>query len=168
MSKGTIQVICGSGKGKTTAALGRGISALTMDKNVIMIQFLKGSQELVDFEVLKRLEPEFKIFRFEKSDVFFRDLSEEEKKEESVNIRNALNFAKKVLTTGECDVLILDELLGLIDEKIICPEECLNLLQSKDEEMDVILTGAVFPDELEPFVDCITSIDNVKVDNIIS
>ena len=65
MSKGTIQVICGEGKGKTTAALGMGISALLKGQTVIMIQFLKGCQELASCEILERLEPELKIFRFE-------------------------------------------------------------------------------------------------------
>ena len=30
-------------------------------------------------------------------------------------MKNGLNFAKKVLATGECDVLILDEALGLVE-----------------------------------------------------
>ena len=64
---------------------------------------------------MKRLEPEIKIFRFEKSDEDYVNLSEERKTEEWQNIRNGLNFAKKVLYTGECSLLILDEVLGLID-----------------------------------------------------
>ena len=66
MKDSTIQVICGPGKGKTASALGRGISALIHGKNVIMVQFLKGSMDSDNMEVLKRLEPEFKLFRFEK------------------------------------------------------------------------------------------------------
>ena len=95
MSKGTIQVICGEGKGKTTAALGMGISALLNGQTVIMIQFLKGCQELASCEILERLEPELKIFRFEKSDAFFETLSEEQQKEERMNIRNGMNFCKE-------------------------------------------------------------------------
>ena len=68
-----------------------------------------------NMEILKRLEPEFKIFRFEKTPVFFDQLAEEEKNEARICIRNGLNFAKKVLVTGECDILILDEILGILD-----------------------------------------------------
>ena len=57
MKDSTIQVICGPGKGKTASALGRGISALIHGKNVIMVQFLKGSMDSDNMEVLKRLEP---------------------------------------------------------------------------------------------------------------
>ena len=164
MSKGTIQVICGEGKGKTTAALGMGISALLKGQTVIMIQFLKGCQELASCEILERLEPELKIFRFEKSDAFFETLSEEQK-EERMNIRNGMNFARKVLSTGECDLVILDEVLGLLDQGIIEMDEMTTLLQSRVEEIDLILTGKVFPKELDPLVDGIREIDHLKVDN---
>ena len=52
MKDSTIQVICGPGKGKTASALGRGISALIHGKNVIMVQFLKGSMDSDNMEVL--------------------------------------------------------------------------------------------------------------------
>ena len=84
MKNGTVQVICGSGKGKTSMALGLAISALAEQKRVIMIQFLKGSLEPERMDVLMRLEPDLKVFRFEKSPAFFEHLSEEEKKEEAL------------------------------------------------------------------------------------
>ncbi|WP_077611227.1 cob(I)yrinic acid a,c-diamide adenosyltransferase [Clostridium sp. Marseille-P2415] len=165
MNRGTIQVIYGEGKGKTTAALGMGIEALTKNRTVIMIQFLKGCPGRGSLDILKRLEPEMKIFRFEKSDGLFENLSKEQQDEERMNIRNGLNFAKKVVSTGECDMLILDEILGLLDQKIIEAEELVKLLQSKVDEMEVILTGKVFSSEMEPYVDSILEIDHVKVDN---
>ncbi|PNV59246.1 cob(I)yrinic acid a c-diamide adenosyltransferase [Clostridium sp. chh4-2] len=165
MDKGMVQVICGEGIGKTSLAVGKGIGALIRQKTVIMIQFLKGNQEAEGLETLKQLEPDMKIFRFEKSSTFFENLSEEEKAEERMNIRNGLNFAKKVLMTGECDLLILDEVLGALDQKIITEEEVKTLLTTRDEEMDLILTGKVFPDDLKPYVDLISQISNVKVDN---
>ena len=167
MNKGAIQVICGEGKGKTAAAMGMGIGALTKNKTVIMIQFLKGCPGRDSFDIMKRLEPEMKIFRFEKSDSFFESLSKEQQEEERMNIRNGLNFARKVVSTGECDMLILDEILGLLDQKIIEAEELAKLLQSKVEEMEVILTGKVFQKEMEPYVDSILEINHVKVDNTI-
>ena len=41
-----------------------------------------------------------------------------------MNIRNGFNFAKKVVATGECDMLILDEVLGIIDQNIIKASGC--------------------------------------------
>lgn len=166
MNRGTVQVICGAGKGKTTVALGMGIEALIKNRTVIMIQFLKGCSGRGSLDILKRLEPEMKIFRFEKCDGLFENLSKEQQEEEQRNIRNGMNFAKKVASTGECDILILDEILGLLDQKIIEPEELAKLLQSRVDDMEVILTGKVFSEELRPYVDNILEIDHVKVDNI--
>ena len=58
---------------------------------------------------------DFKIFRFEKQDCCYAELTEEGKKEENINILNGVNFARKVIVTQECDFLLLDEILGLVD-----------------------------------------------------
>lgn len=163
MKNGTVQVICGSGKGKTSMALGLAISALAEQKRVIMIQFLKGSLEPERMDVLMRLEPDLKVFRFEKSPAFFEHLSEEEKKEEERNIHNGLNFAKKVMATGECDVLVLDEILGIVDCGIMTAEDLVQNLKAREKEMSVILTGLVFPSGLENDVDAITTIQSKDV-----
>ena len=159
MKEGMIQVICGPGKGKTTSAIGRGISALENGSTVIMVQFMKGSLSADHMEIIKRLEPEFKVFRFEKSTAAFDHLSEDEKREAGINIRNGLNFAKKVLVTGECGVLILDEILGILDEGIISLEELLALVkQAKQTEVRLILTGTVYPEALDGYVDEVTTV----------
>ena len=116
MRKGVIQIYSGDGHGKSPAALGRAVQTACRGENVVIIQFLKG-RGLTDSEFVKRLEPEIKIFRFEKSDEDYVNLSEERKTEEWQNIRNGLNFAKKVLYTGECSLLILDEGTSALDKK---------------------------------------------------
>ena len=140
MRQGAVHIYSGDGHGKSPAALGRAVITAALGKNVVIIQFLKG-KGLADTEFIRRLEPEIKVFRFEKSDMIFFELSEEKKTEEVINIKNGINFAKKVLATGECDLLILDEILGLIDNHIITVEELKSLLSARDEETDVILTG---------------------------
>ena len=108
---GSIQVYYGNGRGKTTAALGLGIRAAGVGKQVIMVQFLKKKHsDTLDY--LKKLEPELQIFRFEKAACGYSDLSPKEKQEQMLNIKNALGYSRKVLDTGQCDLLILDEIFG--------------------------------------------------------
>ena len=92
----------------------------------------------------------------------FRELSYEKKKEEIANIKNGLNFAKKVLATGECDLLILDEVLGLVDNQIITIEELKTLLEARNEETDVILTGILLNDEICMLADEVTRVESLK------
>ncbi len=162
MRQGIVHIYSGDGHGKSPAALGEAVMMAALGKSVMIIQFLNG-KGLADSEFLGRLEPEIKIFRFEKSDLNFAELSEEKKTEEIINIKNGINFAKKVLSTGECDLLILDELLGLIDNSIITVEDLKNLLEARDEETDVILTGISLNDEISLLADEISRIETVKI-----
>ena len=161
MGKAHVTVFCGEGKGKTSAALGQGIFGASAGKSVIIIQFLKGKVgERIDF--IKRLEPEIKVVCFEKSDVSFEELSPEEQQEEIMNIRNGMNFARKVLTTAGCDILILDEVLGLVDKGIISIEEMKALLEVGDGDTELVLTGIQMFDELYPYADDVFCINTRK------
>ena len=161
MVKTHVTVFFGEGKGKTSAALGQGIFGASAGKSVIIIQFLKGKVgERIDF--IKRLEPEIKVFCFEKSDLSFEELSPEEQQEEIMNIRNGMNFARKVLTTDGCDILILDEVLGLVDKGIISIEEMKALLEAGDGDTELVLTGIQMFDELYPYADDVFCINTRK------
>lgn len=164
MEKGLTHIYCGEGKGKTTAAIGRAIQAASVGKTVMIIQFLK-SRQSDEIGFIGRLEPEIKLFRFERSEKSYESLSEEERREECQNIRNGLNFARKVITTQGCDVLILDEVLGLVSAGIISCEEIKNLIAAKDEEMELILTGVYKGEELWGSADEVTVMQMMKPSN---
>lgn len=160
MGKGMIYIYTGDGRGKSPAALGRAVQAAAEGKSVVIIQFLKG-KGLSDSEFIRRLEPEIKLFHFEKSDENYAELSEEKKREEIRNIRNGINFARKVLTTGECELLILDEVLGLIEKDIITVDDLKALIECHGET-DVILTGISLKDEICVLADEVSRIETVK------
>lgn len=138
MEKGSIQIYYGDGQGKTSAALGNAIRCASAGKTVYIIQFMKGQ---LSTTYLNRLEPEIKVFRFERSEEGFDTLPEEKKQEEKINIANGLNFAKKALTTGECDLMVLDEVLGLVREGMATEEEIVNLLNARSSYTSITLTG---------------------------
>lgn len=160
MDKGMIHIYTGDGRGKSPAAFGRAIQTAAAGKRVVIIQFLKG-KGLEDTEFVRRLEPEIKLFRFEKSDEHYEELCAEKKEEEIMNIRNGINFARKVLSTGECSLLILDEVLGLIDKEIITVEDLKNLLELRGEA-NVIMTGISLNDDVCILADKVSRIENVK------
>lgn len=151
MCKEKVTVYYGDGKGKTTAALGFAVQAAGQGSSVIIIQFLKGKKE-DEIDFLRRLEPEIRFFRFAKFDKNFIELSQEEQKEEAVNIRNGFNFARKVLVTGECSLLILDEFLGLLDNRIISGEDLESLMNAASDETEIIFTGRSMRNSLRKYV----------------
>ena len=149
-NKGIVQVYCGPGKGKTSVAIGQAIRAIGHGKTAIVIQFLKG-RATSEVDYLSVLEPNVKLFRFEKKNKCYEDLTEEERQEENFNIRNGLNYAKKVLVTQECDMF------GIISD-----EDVVNLIQAKDEEMEMILTGNVVTPKLKEAADRVVSLEIIK------
>lgn len=160
MEKGSVTIYSGDGRGKSPAALGRAVQTAVRGGSVVLIQFLKG-RGLEESEFLRRLEPEIKLFRFEKSDENFEELPEERKQDEISNIRNGINYAKKVLSTGECDLLILDEVLGLVEKDILQAEDLKSLLDCRGAT-DVILTGINLSDEVCILADEVSKIETVK------
>ena len=160
-NEGLVQIYCGPGKGKTSVAIGQAIRAVGHGKPAIVIQCLKG-RATSELDYLSVLEPNVRLFRFEKKDKYYEDLTDEEKQEENCNIRNGLNYARKVLVTQECDMLILDEILGAVEFGIITEEEVEELIRTKDEETELILTGNVVPDRLREAADRVVSLEVIK------
>ena len=160
MAKGLVYIYAGDGRGKSPAALGRAMQAALEGRSVVIIQFLKG-KGVGNSDFLKRMEPEVKLFRFEKSDENYEKLSEEKKQEEIVNIKNGMNFAKKVLATGECDLLILDEVLGLVEKGIVSVEELRGMLECL-EDTSIIMTGVKLRDDICILADEVSRIETVK------
>lgn len=163
MKQGSVIIYFGNGKGKSSSAIGHAICAAAEGEAVTIIQFLKGNnQKEIDF--LKRLEPEVRLFSFEKNAEFFSELREEQKQEEIQNIRNGLNFAKKVLVTGESTILVLDEILGLLEKEIITIEDIKALIEAKDENTALILTGNTLSQALIQYADAVYEIKSIKAE----
>jgi cob(I)alamin adenosyltransferase len=161
---GVVEIYAGPGKGKSSAALGRAVREGAEGKAVVIIHFLKGKGKRDD-DFFRRLEPEVKSFRFEKSSENFESLSEERKQEETQNLKNGICFAKKVLLTGECDLLVLDEVLGVLENGIITPEELQKVVEHRGDA-DIIMTGFHLSDEICALADEISTIETIKAGEV--
>ena len=148
MRQGQISIYYGMGKGKTAVAVGRGMRAIGEEQRVVMIQFLDyhNSKEIA---LLKKLEPDFRIFRFEKDraaeDVQGAENDEALHKEIFNEIRNAFNFAKKIVDTGECEMLLLDGILECVEKGYLQESDLHEIIGKRPDFMDIILTGTILP-----------------------
>ena len=157
MNTREVRAYFGEGRGKTSAALGYAIHEASKGGSVVIIQFLKQKDD-DEISFIRRLEPEIRLFRFQKSEKFYDELPESEQFEEQMNMKNGMNYARKVLQTGECSMLILDEVLGLIDNQIITEEELAQLISLRSEETELVLTGRVLRDSMVSCVDAVYEI----------
>ena len=152
MSKGIVRIYYGEGHGKSTAALGTALREASHGKTATVISFLREKSEDSE-DIFKRLEPELKFFRFEKSDVSFEELTEEEKQKEVMNLVSGFQYSKKVIATGGCDLVVLDEVLELVSRDIISEEDFLEMVAAIPEDMVVICTGRRVPDSIKECAD---------------
>lgn len=161
LEKGMIQIYTGEGKGKSTAAIGQGIRSAGNGLKVIMIQFLK-NEETGELKVLEKLNDNFKVVRMETVKGFFWNMSEEEKEALKSEVQQELRYAAQTLKNHECDVLVLDEIFGALKNKLVSEEEILNLLEERNRDTEVILTGRNAPERIIEKADLVTEMRNIK------
>lgn len=155
---GMVHVYTGDGKGKTTAALGLALRACGHGLKVYIIQFMKGDIEYGEIKAAGFI-PNLTIVQFGRAD--FVDRNNPHK--EDVNLaQQALEHAKTIIQRGEHDLLILDELNVAIDYNLVPLKEALNLIDSKSDNMEIIITGRNAHEKIIERADYVTRMDNIK------
>lgn len=134
MEQGLVHLYCGSGKGKTTAAMGLALRVLGQGFQVCVVQFLKSgtSGELSPLSELGAA-----VFSGPEKTKFTWDMTPEELEETRKQQTALLTKALSV----PCDLLVLDEACaacrcGLVDE-----EQLKKAVLSKPQGREVVLTG---------------------------
>jgi cob(I)alamin adenosyltransferase len=161
LENGYIQVYTGDGKGKTTAALGLALRGVGEGLIVYIVQFLK-SGFTGELESIKKLSPNLKLFRFEKPRNFFWKLNNEEKIELKSEVQAAFVFCRSILKKEECDILILDEILGAISNGLISETDLLSFMEEKPVKMELIITGRNASEKVIQKADLVTEMKEIK------
>lgn len=136
---GLIHVYCGDGKGKTTCALGLALRAAGAKMNVVIIQFLKGS-DTSELLSLKNI-PEIKVLRNAEDYGFVSNMTPAQLENIKQMHNDNLNIALRLIETEKCDLLILDELTYVYDMKLIDTEKIDSLIKNKPENLELVITG---------------------------
>lgn len=147
---GLVQVFWGDGKGKTTSALGTALRACGNGLKVYLIQFMKNGADSLPSDgqtpgeilSLKKFD-NFNYKRFGTEGWIVK--SPTEKQVDSS--REALNFVKEILNSGDVDIVIADEILYAVQLGLLSEEDILELIESKPEKKELILTGSHKPFE---------------------
>ncbi len=157
INKGLVIVNTGTGKGKTTAAMGVMLRAWGRDMNVVMFQFIKHTTANFGEQ---RAAKKMGIDMIAMGDGFTwrsRDL------EQTADLaREHWQGCKEAIAKGEHDVVILDEFTYAMHYGWIPVEEVLEVLRNRPEMMHVIITGRNAPPELVEFADLVTEMTLVK------
>jgi cob(I)alamin adenosyltransferase len=160
LPQGMIQVYTGNGKGKTTAALGLACRAVGHGYTVFMIQFMKGNIEYGELETARKLAPSLTIKQMGR-ECF---VSRENPDPEDIRLaQEAMALAKTVITSGEYDIVILDEINVALDFGLINTQEVIQLMdEERPAHVELILTGRYAPQEIMERADLVTEMVEIK------
>jgi cob(I)alamin adenosyltransferase len=139
MKQGLIEVYCGDGKGKTTAALGLALRASGRGMKIIICQFLKG-WETGELKTLPLL-PGVQLFRAPGVTKFSFQMTDAEKAVVRKNHDELLAKVTALCVKENTDILILDEALGACSTGLLSEAKLLQFLKTKPQGLEVVLTG---------------------------
>jgi cob(I)alamin adenosyltransferase len=157
MEKSFLQVYTGSGKGKTTAAIGLAVRAAGQGLCVKIMQFLKGieSGETNSLSAIENIE----FVRVSESRKFFDSLSEEEKHKMREEVSAVLPVINGWL--GKADVIVLDEALGALHCGILKIDELVKIIDCRNGS-EIVLTGRNAPEEIIKRAGLVTEMKEIK------
>ncbi|RCX17582.1 cob(I)yrinic acid a,c-diamide adenosyltransferase [Anaerobacterium chartisolvens] len=161
MDKGLVHIYTGDGKGKTTAAVGLGVRAYGRGLKVLMVQFLK-SRETGEVSVLENFSPRFKLARSKECDKFTWNMDKAERQELKKTVTDLLEYAEEEAASGRWDMIILDEIMACISIDAICVSRVSQMITSKPEGLELVMTGRNAPAELIRLADYVSEISAVK------
>lgn len=160
--KNMIQIYCGDGKGKTTAAVGLAVRAAGHRIPVLFAQFLKGDGS-GETAILKEL-PQVTVMHPGVFHGFTKDMDQLQKEE----IRLCyVDFFKQIEALirnadGGRIVVILDEVLHACNHKLLSETKLCRLLDSCPAAAEIVLTGREPSEDLQSRADYISEIKKVR------
>ena len=158
LEQGCVQVYTGNGKGKTTASLGLALRAVGRGLKVCVFQFIKGGGRYGEHLAAEKLAPLLTIIQTGRPGwVNIKDITEDRRA-----AQEALIQAQELLTSGEYDIFICDEINGAVGFGLIDVEQVLEMINRKPEKTELVLTGRNAHQLVMEAADLVTEMREIK------
>jgi cob(I)alamin adenosyltransferase len=155
--KGLVIVHTGTGKGKTSAALGMVVRAIGHGMKVGVVQFVKGAMETGEAAVFAH----FPNVEFKPMGEGFTWDTQDRNRDIAV-AREAWNEVKRMIADDSYDMVLADELNIVLRYDYLPLNEVLEALAAKPAMTHVIITGRNAPEALKGAADLVTEMTLVK------
>ena len=158
VEKGLLIVHTGSGKGKTTAALGLVVRAMGHGMKVGVVQFIKGAMSTGDEMFLRRFP----------DDVSFHAMGEgytwetQDRERDVLKAQQAWEQARRFLSDPAYGLVVLDELNIALKYRYLDVDTVIADLLDRPEMQHVVVTGRGAPPELIAVADTVSEMNDVK------
>ncbi|HEY9808280.1 MAG TPA: cob(I)yrinic acid a,c-diamide adenosyltransferase [Halomicronema sp.] len=156
--KGLIIVHTGTGKGKTTAALGMVLRSLGHGFQVGIVQFIKGAWEPAEKEILSRFEPQIEFYAMGEGFTW----ETQDRQRDAQKAQEGWLKGLSLIRNPAVKLVLLDEINVALKLGYLNVEEVVAGLEEKPEDNHVILTGRGAPAALIERADLVTEMTLIK------
>ncbi len=159
LEKGLVQIYTGNGKGKTTASLGLSFRAAGHGLRVYIMQFMKGSTVYGELESAKKLAPQLTIEQVGRDTFVNRENPDPVDRDMALK---AFARARLLVSGGDYDLVVLDELNCAVDFGLIPLNEVKEMIAGKAVHTELVMTGRNAHPEVIEMADLVTEMREVK------
>lgn len=157
MRRGYIQVYTGTGKGKTTAALGLALRAAGAGLKVFIVQFIK-KKKCSEHIMLERFKDLIVIRQYGKGFILKRTANRSDREAALAGLEEV----RKAIRSKEYDLVVLDEANVAVKCGLICTDDLLELISSKPANVEMVITGRYADEKVIKAADLVTEMNEVK------
>lgn len=159
MNRGLVVINTGKGKGKTTAALGLLLRAWGHDMSVVMLQFIKNNKaNFGEHRAARRIGIEIVAG----GDGFAYPGVTKNIEKSKLMARDLWGVAKDRISSGDYDMVVLDELSYPLYFGWLAIDEVIDVLKHRPQKVHVVITGRGVPQALIDFADAVTEVKEIK------
>jgi len=159
LGKGYVHVYTGTSKGKTTAALGLAFRAMGHGLRTYMGQFMKDAPS-GELEAARRVQPYIVLEQYGRSSPIG-----ERRPGDAADIalaRDGLAKLKRAMLSGDYNIIVCDEIITAEHFGILELGDVLNLISSKPDGVELVLTGRNASPVVTAAADLVTEMKEVK------
>lgn len=155
--KGLLIVHTGTGKGKSSAAFGMGLRVVGHGMKLGVVQFIKGALHTAERDLLGG---------FDNCDFYTMGegytWNTQDRERDVATARKGWEEARRMIESGDYQMVILDELNIVLKYEYLPLEEVLAVLNARPQMLHVVITGRHAPEALLEAADLVTEMKLVK------
>ena len=155
---GLVLVYTGDGKGKSSSAFGVMSRALGWGQSVGVVQFIKGNWKTGERQFFERFQDQ--VVWHTMGEGFTWDT--QDRARDTAVAEAAFDRAREMMTSGEHDLVVLDEINVVLHYDYLASGAVLEALQARAPRTSVILTGRDAGPEIADYADLVSEMREVK------
>ena len=163
LKRGAFQIYTGDGKGKSTASMGLMLRALGCGFRVYYLRMMKPRWKTGELAICPALHPNLTYKNVEQDWILSRSKNIPEHVEAMrAALAIEMDQLERILSGGEYDLVIVDEINYCIHRELISIERAVALVEKRPSHVELVFTGRYAPQQLIERAGVVTEMRKIK------